>query len=415
MDRHLAALLEGLSFKHLYRSTAKTVNVLNTVADSNRQTLQVLPPNQQSVNIPFHQPRRSKNKRLRLSGQSNPLYDRNFSSQMPLPRIPPFANSGTEQADENPSRPRPSPASQSPHVDSPQAGTQDGTRQQESSGRNVPEPPIQASSQDDGPRSSARTGSRRPATRTRQSPEDLLASYLSELDPNTIYSIPGASSSQSSADQTFDVENLQRTGLLNDGNVCSLISLILSLHRICIKDHLIDPDICVNLNSSPDFPSCVFMKIMSALPSQIPFSVQLFIESWNDSGRNPRIHPGFSDVAALAEGLLSNLQLKQYSSRPPVFSQFLGSFKCRRCGKDHVRVTNWEMQIQSVIPLLQLPPNTNQEVDVSELLGDYIAEPFETRCSDPTCKNRIMDAALETQTGCYTILAVNRFDILNPN
>ena len=78
-------------------------------------------------------------------------------------------------------------------------------------------------------------------------------------------------------------------------------------------------------------------------------------------------------------------------------------------------MNNWEMQIQSVIPLLQLPPNTNQEVDVSELLGDYIAEPFETRCSDPTCKNRIMDAALETQTGCYTILAVNRFYILNPN
>ena len=75
MDRHLAALLEALSFKDRYRSTAKTVNVLNTVADTSRQTTQVLPPTHRSVNIPLNIVRRGRNRRLRLGGELNPLYD----------------------------------------------------------------------------------------------------------------------------------------------------------------------------------------------------------------------------------------------------------------------------------------------------------------------------------------------------
>ena len=42
MNRHCIALLQALSFKEMYRSTAKPVNVLNTVACSNRQVTQVL-------------------------------------------------------------------------------------------------------------------------------------------------------------------------------------------------------------------------------------------------------------------------------------------------------------------------------------------------------------------------------------
>ena len=73
-------------------------------------------------------------------------------------------------------------------------------------------------------------------------------------------------------------------------------------------------------------------------------------------------------MAALAEGILSNLQLKQYANRPPVISQFLGSFSCRKCGKDHVQVKNWEEQVQAVIPLLQLPDH-NEPVALLILLA----------------------------------------------
>ena len=60
-----------------------------------------------------------------------------------------------------------------------------------------------------------------------------------------------------------------------------------------------------------DYSSMILHKVLSAFPSQHPFSLQLLIDSWNESGKAPRIHPGFSDIAALAEGLVSNLQLKQ--------------------------------------------------------------------------------------------------------
>ena len=75
MDRHLGALLEGLSFRWYYHSTSRTPNILNTVAVRNRQSIVVLPPVMSSVDIPENVPRRSRNTRLTRSGQVNPLYD----------------------------------------------------------------------------------------------------------------------------------------------------------------------------------------------------------------------------------------------------------------------------------------------------------------------------------------------------
>jgi hypothetical protein len=86
----------------------------------------------------------------------------------------------------------------------------------------------------------------------------------------------------------------------------------------------------------------------------------------------------------------------------------LASFKCNRCGLDHVRVKNWEYQIQASIPLLQLPQG-NQSVNVLQLLNDYIEESFQTRCGNLACRNRIFDARLESVLGHFTIIAVNRF------
>ena len=67
MCRHLAALLMGLSFKHEYRSTFRRVNLLNTVADQERQSLVILPPITQSQDIPQLIPRRSRDWRRESS------------------------------------------------------------------------------------------------------------------------------------------------------------------------------------------------------------------------------------------------------------------------------------------------------------------------------------------------------------
>jgi hypothetical protein len=202
---------------------------------------------------------------------------------------------------------------------------------------------------------------------------------------------------------------LQQYGLLNDGNICSLISLILSLHRLGIKEHLIDPHFCFSLNHTPNFPAWILMKIFSALPSPQAFSLQLLIESWNSFNNRPRIHPGFGDIPSLAEGLVSNLQVKQYANKPPVFTQFLGTFQCSQCGKVHNKINNWEGQVQANIPLLQLPSNS-QAVNPLELLQSHIDEPFQTRCSDLGCKAQITEGKLEVELGYFTIIAVNRMN-----
>ena len=85
-----------------------------------------------------------------------------------------------------------------------------------------------------------------------------------------------------------------------------------------------------------------------------------------------------------------------------------------KCGKEHVRVKNWELQVQSVIPLLQLPSN-DHPVDIYALFEDYLGETFETRCSNNGCKERIVDGKLEMRLGRITVLAVNRLDIFNLN
>ena len=245
------------------------------------------------------------------------------------------------------------------------------------------------------------------SSRNSSNSSPLLDQYLDELDPNHIFPIPNASQNELNTGESFKVIHLQHLGLLNDSNICSLISLMLCFHRIGLKNHMID-----TFSLSLDFPSMIFNKVLSALPSQDSFSLQAFIESWNESRKAPRIHPGFSDVACLADGILGDLRLKQYATRPPVLTQYLATFQCNACGKDHVRVSTWIQQVQAVFPLLQLPAG-RQPVSIARLYADYLKEPFETNCDN--CRARILNVRLEVQPGMFTILDVNRFDVENLN
>ena len=66
MDRHLSALLQGLSFPEEYHSTALPVNTLNTVVSVQRQVTDIL-PSHISSDIAQNITRRSMNTRSRLS------------------------------------------------------------------------------------------------------------------------------------------------------------------------------------------------------------------------------------------------------------------------------------------------------------------------------------------------------------
>ena len=74
-DRHLSALLQGLSFPEHYTSTALPINTLNTVVQDRRQVTDIL-PSESSSTIDGIIPRRSMNTRSRLS-----VYDISSSVQ----------------------------------------------------------------------------------------------------------------------------------------------------------------------------------------------------------------------------------------------------------------------------------------------------------------------------------------------
>ena len=523
MDRHLATLLKALSFPSEYKSTAKTVNILNTVAGSRRQGTEILPP-VNSANFPHGIQRRTQNSRSNLAGRANPLYDVNMSTSssafcntaQPSPGIfssqpgmfafspqsgsdgqcpqagtaapspqhsstPPCPQAGSPRPQPS-SRPPssqagsaaqcpqpastgscpppgsaappspssaashspnsgapPSPTSAAPHSEPgfsasdlgsavPQTGTTDPEAHQhgtapsqtgignQQSATSSPHSGTQATptgrgSGSQGQARTRRSSSSRQSGRSRGSsagPDALLNRYVTNIDPYGVYAVPDASQSQTDSG-VFDVSNLQTCGLVNDGNVCGMISIIMSFHRINLKQHLINPHFCFTAVHTPDYPSLILYKILSAMPSQSAFSIQLLIESWNRSGRQPDIQPGMNDIPSIAEALVTNMQMKQYSTHP-VISKFLASFQCTACGTNHVKVKNWEGQIGAAIPILQLPPD-NQAANIPNLLASYLDEPIETRCSNQSCRQRIMNARFVTETGCFTIIAVNRFDV----
>ena len=443
MDRHLAALLKALSFPEEYKCTAKPSNVLNTVVGSRRQSTHILPlvP---SADLPSRVTRRSKNTRSIYSGRANPIYNLNIPASEANPSssslvtdtsrhsshshpsdidsdgneatnntFGPIDNISPATLDIEVDIPAPSPPSlETVHRADVAQGDGAGEERQDHSSSSIITDVLSLSPVSDPQGSSTALQSVRGRSRARRGPGALLDRYIASLDSRGIYQIPDFPRTQSNSHR-FDVTNVQNPGLLNDGNICSLISILLCLHRLGIKDHLIDPDFCFDANGSPDYPSLILHKILSAMPSSAPFSIQLLILSWNKAGRRPNIYPGMVDVPAVAEALISNMQVKRYATRCPVMSSYLATFRCNSCGKNHVKVQYCEGLLQVYIPLLQLPAG-NQPANIPRLLASYLDESFATRCTDQACRQIIPDAKIETEVGQYTILSVNRFDLDNP-
>ena len=85
--RHLAAELKLLSFPDQYRSTARGIDLLNTMADDSRQVLRALPSADVSAAIPRNIPYRSQNTRTFVGGVLNPLYDTRIPNPAPIPPV----------------------------------------------------------------------------------------------------------------------------------------------------------------------------------------------------------------------------------------------------------------------------------------------------------------------------------------
>jgi hypothetical protein len=232
--------------------------MLNTVANTNRQTTQVLPPSHHSTDIPDVIERRSRDTRQIHGGLANPLYDLTAPAAPLLTRTTVTASAPSTLPRCPAVNPSPSNSSRSALPSQPSQSSSEGTQTQTdteelASGQSAQTGSAPGLSSETGendennnndddfsdlnissPPSQSTTGSAHCQDQTRH-PGDLLSDqinrHISHFDPNGIYPLPGES--QQTGD--FSQDYLQQHGLLNDGNICSLISLILGLHRLGIK------------------------------------------------------------------------------------------------------------------------------------------------------------------------------------
>ena len=90
--------------------------------------------------------------------------------------------------------------------------------------------------------------------------EDRLRSHISTFDPVRMFQIPNPTMSQFSS--SFRHRNLAQRGMDNDGNICCLISILLSINRMLLPRFFINRDAMVDVNQAPDFPSIILSDIL---------------------------------------------------------------------------------------------------------------------------------------------------------
>ena len=130
-----------------------------------------------------------------------------------------------------------------------------------------------------------------------------IDAHLSQLDPQRIHAIPRPSSIPSN--QQFSIQHLQRNGLDNDDNICSIISLIKIMHRMQIVNVIHNP---LSLQSNQDYIDSIFVRVLRALPSRSSFSLQLLKQVWNQHQSNGYMIQQNDDVWSCADAILSSLR-----------------------------------------------------------------------------------------------------------
>ena len=216
-----------------------------------------------------------------------------------------------------------------------------------------------------------------------------------------MFRIPDAVQPPAAVDN-FNRTDLQAAGLLNDGNYCSLISLIISLHRMMIKTKM---NLAWNQNiiRNPVTPLGFLAKILSVMPSQQPFSLQNFVSCWNDFGIEPPILQN-DDISSLADGIIKDIPLKRLpANSPPVFTQYLARLDCQ-CGHSEL-MKMWDGQSFTLVPTIAIP-RLDSRCNIEDLLQQFLTETFNVRC--PNCNNLSHDHMYEVVKGQFTVLTINR-------
>ena len=248
--------------------------------------------------------------------------------------------------------------------------------------------------------------SRTSRSRSRSTTTRLEQHLQSMLDRSSIQQgsqIPGATKQFSSTGR-FTFNMLQKNGILNDGNLCAIISIILSIHRLRIKRYLIDKDQC------QEFFTMSIHKTLAALPSQRPFSIQQLVHSFNFcSPPSSQINIGqFLDCAEHADNILRKLEIKRGSEE--IFTKYLGSFFCAACNQSFEDIEDWPSRLSYIIPSFPVGGIDGTSVDIWTLLEEYVNRPIESTCS--VCRGTIT-GKLRVKPGKFSIFGINRLEYEN--
>ncbi len=421
MDRHLAALIMGLSFQDLFKSTAKNVRILNPVALETNQCLVSLPMMQQSREIPQQVGRRTRDRR---QSDTNPLYvygDSQRSTSLVSPRRARSTLQGRATTrGGSAGGGRTSRGSSLPGVPSTAPGSSSPSRTQAPASQPRPIQGVPSTAPGSSSASQSRPVSTGSANLSRRGNNEMLVflliqiviifflvipvsvdAHLRRIDQIGMYSIPPVSPLQPIDSNNFSQNHLQ-PGLLNDSNCCCLISIILCFHRLGFINVLnIPPQ--MNMNpGSPDLAAGVLAKILSSFPSSNAFSIHTFIETWNQSQLGLVL--GQNEDLYIAEGILKHLTFQNLSG-VPFLTKFTASYHCPQCQTNY---RGFSPPSFEVIPELELPNQPNP-VNPSDLLTDLINENLNVTCQ--VCLTNINNASYEVVKGKVTILRLNRLGL----
>ena len=183
----------------------------------------------------------------------------------------------------------------------------------------------------------------------------------------------------------FPLSSLQSYGLINDGNICSLISLIMVFHRMLIRNNLVDPNLLLDDQGNTNYPLCLLSKILWALPSPRTFSIRNFISSWNNCNMAPRIQAN-DDITPLADALIRQLKLKNVANgEQPVLTKYVLRFQCNNCGFYEV-MENWIGKAFSVVPTISVPRLGSVSLQGLKLVSCHLYLLFISKLFDPHSK-----------------------------
>ena len=224
--------------------------------------------------------------------------------------------------------------------------------------------------------------------------DNLLDGYLGVIDQFGTYPIPQPSSHHPI--QQFGAHHLQRAGLLNTGNICCHLSIVLCFHRLGLLKFMEDDLIELNGNVL-DWSAFLMQRILKALPSSNAFSIQNFCTAWNNDGKLPQLQ-AWDDIS-IVDALTTQLPFRGINNIPALSRYFL-RYTCPACG--HVENDCNDRPFQTVPTLTLLPGSV--PISAERLLLVMMRDPVQTRC---ICGQAVV-ASWRTKPGKATLLFIAR-------